>query len=275
MKKLYYWKFTMDMPFDFDIQFFFFFLFNPVMDFHNSIHLNLVLDRGMDTKVGNHLSHLNRYDFQITAPWELHGEYQIEKNLRLLSITTDPDLLLRNLIGYRERALSLFLLEPRERHEIVNSRATREIRMACCAELPAISGGNPKLLNFHRWQAIQNMLVELLDCIGTEDLPEASFQLYQKLAPAQDLFKNARQITLREAADACALSTSRFRHIFRQVYRMSFSEFEMRNRLSHAGSLLRQGLHLKDVAEQTGFYDSSHLTRFFRRYLGMTPGKFK
>ena len=53
------------------------------------------------------------------------------------------------------------------------------------------------------------------------------------------------------------------------------SEFEMRNRLSHAGSLLRQGLHLKDVAEQTGFYDSSHLTRFFRRYLGMTPGKFR
>ena len=147
--------------------------------------------------------------------------------------------------------------------------------MDYCAALPAITGDNPKILNFHRWLAALNMLAELLDCIKSEDLLEAPFQLYQKLVPALELFKNGRQISLQEAADACALSVSRFRQIFRQVYRISFSEFEMRNRLSHAGSLLRQGLHLKDVAEQTGFYDPSHLTRFFRRYLGMTPGKFQ
>ena len=275
MKKLYYWKFTADMPFDFDIQFFPDAAFNPVMDFHNSIHLNLILDQGMEGKAGNTQFHLNRYDLQIIAPWELHGANRIEKNLRLLSITADPEMLLGNLIGYRETALSLFLLDPQERHKIVNSPATRKLRMDCSAALPAITGGNPKILNLHRWLAVQNMLAELLDCIRIEDLPETPFQLYQKLVPALDLFKNGRQVTLREAADACALSTSRFRHIFREVCRMSFSEFEIRNRLSHAGALLRQGLRLKDVAEQTGFYDSSHLTRFFRRYLGMTPGKFR
>lgn len=275
MKKLYHWKFTADMPFDFNIQFFPTPDFYPVMDFHNSIHLNLILDHGMVGKVGNTLSRLKRYDLQITSPWELHGENQIEKNLRLLSITVDPDILLSNLIGYREMALSLLLLEPQERHKIVNTPATRELRMGCSSALPAITGSNPKILNFHRWLATQNMLAELLDCVRIEDLPETPFQLYQKLVPALDLFKNGRQVTLREAADTCALSTSRFRHIFREVCRMSFSEFEIRNRLSHAGALLRQGLRLKDVAEQTGFYDSSHLTRFFRRYLGMTPGKFR
>ena len=275
MKTLYFWKFTEDMPFDFDIQFFFFFSFIPVMDFHNSIHLNLILEHGMDGKVGNHLSHLNRYDLQITAPWELHGENQTEKNLRLLSITADPDMLLRNLIGYRETALSLFLLEPQKRHEIVNSRVTRKIRMDWSSKLPAISGSNPKILYLHRWLATQNMLADLLDRIKTEDLPEVPFQLYQKLVPALDLFKNGRQVTLREAADACALSESRFSHIFRQVYHTTFSEFEKRNRLSHAASLLRQGLQLKVVAAQTGFYDTSHLSRFFRRYFGVTPGKIR
>ena len=275
MKILYHWKFTVDIPFDFDIQFFPAPDFYPVMDFHNSIHLNLILDHGMTGKVGNTLFHLNCYDLQITAPWELHGENQIEKNLRLLSITVDPEMLLSNLIGYREMALSLLLLEPQERHKIVNSPATRKLRMDYSASLPAIAGGSPKILKFHRWLATQNMLAELLDCIKAEDLQEAPFQLYQKLVPALDLFKNGQQITLREAADACALSTSRFRHIFRQVYHISFSDFEMRNRLSHAASLLRQGLLLKDVAAQTGFYDSSHLTRFFRRYLGVTPGKFR
>ena len=275
MKTLYHWEFMPDLPLDFDIQFFPAADFYPIMDFHNPIHLNLFLDRHMAGKVGTTLFHLSRYDLQITSPWELHGENRIEQNLRLVSITVDPDILLRNLFGYREKALSLFLLDPQERHKIVNSPATRKLRMDCCTALPAITGDNPKILNFRRWLAILNMLAELLDCIKTEDLPEAPFRLYQKLVPALELFKNGRQISLLEAADACALSVSRFRHIFRQVYRMSFLEFEMRNRLSHAGSLLRQGLHLKDVAEQTGFYDSSHLTRFFRRYLGMTPGKFR
>ena len=79
MKKLYYWKFTTDLPFYFDIQFFPDEAFNPVMDFHNSIHLNLILDQGMDGKAGNTQFHLNRYDLQITAPWELHGANRIEK----------------------------------------------------------------------------------------------------------------------------------------------------------------------------------------------------
>ena len=275
MKTLYHWKFTTDLPFDFDIQFFPAPDFYSVMDFHNPIHLNLILDRGMAGKVGNTVFQLSRYDLQITSPWELHGENQIDQNLRLLSITVDPDILLRDLFEYREKALSLFLLDPQERHGIVNSPATRKLRMDCCAALPAITGDNPKILNFHRWLATLNMLAELLDRIKTGDLPEAPFRLYQKLVPALELFKNGRQISLREAAEACGLSVSRFRQIFRQVYRMPFLEFEIRNRLSHAGSLLRQGLHLKDVAEQTGFYDSSHLTRFFRRYLGMTPGKFR
>ena len=93
MKTLYHWNFTSDMPFDFDIQFFPSPDFYPVMDFHNPIHLNLILDQGMAGKVGNTLFQLSRYDLQITSPWELHGENQIDQNLRLLSITVDPDIL--------------------------------------------------------------------------------------------------------------------------------------------------------------------------------------
>lgn len=275
MNQMYCWKFTEDMPFDFDIQYFPAPALNPVMDFHNSIHLNLILNHSMVGKVGNTVFHLNRYDLQITAPWELHGDNHAEKDLRLLSITADPDLLISNLIGYREMALSLFLLEPRVRHKIVNSEATSKIRMKYSAALPAVTGDDPKIANLHRWLAIQNMLAELLACIKTEDLPKVPIKLYQKLAPALDLFKNGRIVTIQEAADACALSVSWFSHIFRQVYRTTFSEFEMRNRISHAASLLRQGLQLKVVAEQTGFYDSSHLSRYFRRYFGGTPGKIK
>ena len=275
MSTLYHWKFTEDMPFDFDIQFFPVPTLGPVTDFHSSIHLNLILDHGMSRKVGNTLFHFNRYDIQITAPWELHGGSQIEKNLRLLSITSDPDMLLRNLITYRHKALSLFLLEPLERYRIVNTRATRKIRMDYCAALPAITGDNPEIIKIRRWLAIQSMLAELLDCIRSEDLPEAPYRLYQRLVPVLDLFKNEQKITVQQAAKACLLSVRQFSDIFRRVYRMPFSEFEMRNRLSHAASLLRQGLPLKLVAEKTGFYDSSHLSRHFYRHFGITPGKIR
>ena len=275
MVTLYHWKFTEDMPFAFGIQFYPVPPLNPMTDFHSSIHLNLILEHGMSRKVGNTVFHFKRYDIQITAPWEPHGGSQIEKNLRLLSITTDPDMLLRNLIAYRHKALSLFLLEPLERYRIVNTPATRKIRMDYCASLPAITGGNPEIIKIRRWLAIQSMLAELLDCIKSEDLPEAQYRLYQRLVPGLDLFKNGQKISVQEAAKACSLSTRQFSDIFRQVYRMPFSEFEMRNRLSHAASLLRQGLPLKLVAEQTGFYDSSHLSRHFCRHFGITPGKIR
>jgi len=275
MATLYHWKFTEDMPFAFDMQFYPVPPLNPMIDFHSSIHINLILEHGMSRKVGNTVFHFKRGDIQITAPWEPHGGSQIEKNLRLLGITTDPDLLLRNLITYRHKALSLFLLEPLERYRIVNTPATRKIRMDYCKALPAITGSNPEIVTIRRWLAVQSMLTELLDCIKSEDLPEAQYRLYQRLVLVLDLFKNGQKISVQEAAEACSLSTRQFSDIFRQVYRMPFSKFEMRNRLSHAASLLRQGLPLKLVAEQTGFYDSSHLSRHFYRNFGITPGKIR
>ena len=274
-KRLYHWHLLQETPFVFDLQKFAEPSVYSLMDFHGSIHLNLLLNKGMTGKVGSSIFHLKRYDLQVTAPWELHGDNRIEKGLQLLSITADPEMLLGNLLDYRQKALTLFLLEPEERHRIVNSAATREVRMACCSTLPAIAGDDPIILKIRRWLAIQGMLAELLDKIRDEDLPETSFQLYQKLSGAFDLFKNGRHISIKEAAAACSLSVSRYSHLFRQVYRMSFAEYEMRNRLNHAAILLRQGIPVKVAAELGGFYDSSHFSKHFRHQFGMLPGKFK
>lgn len=274
-KMLYHWKFSQETPFDFDFQTFHESTVYPVMDFHNTIHLNFVLNSGMTGKVGNTVFHLKQYDLQMTAPWELHGDNQIEKDLRIVSITADPDMLLRNLLDYRQKALTLFLTGPEERHRILNAAATREVRMACCSALPAIAGDDPKILKIRRWLAIQGMFAELLNNIRDEDLPETSFQLYLKLSGAFDLLKSGRHISIKDAADACSLSVSRFSHLFRQLCRMSFTEYEMRTRLNRAAILLRQGVPVKVAAEQEGFYDSSHFSKHFQRQFGMMPGKFR
>jgi AraC-like DNA-binding protein len=45
-------------------------------------------------------------------------------------------------------------------------------------------------------------------------------------------------------------------------------------RVNRARKLLTSGLALSEVAYRTGFYDQSHLTRCFKRTLGVTPGRY-
>jgi AraC-like DNA-binding protein len=45
-------------------------------------------------------------------------------------------------------------------------------------------------------------------------------------------------------------------------------------RVRHARELLRNGIAPADVALRTGYADQSHLTRHFRRLVGVTPGQY-
>ena len=40
-------------------------------------------------------------------------------------------------------------------------------------------------------------------------------------------------------------------------------------------SLLRAGVPIAEAAGSAGFYDQSHLSRYFRRILGVTPGQYQ
>ncbi len=49
-------------------------------------------------------------------------------------------------------------------------------------------------------------------------------------------------------------------------------EYLTQVRAEQARSLMRGGLRLADIAQQTGFADQSHLTRVFKKRYGVTPG---
>jgi AraC-like DNA-binding protein len=51
-------------------------------------------------------------------------------------------------------------------------------------------------------------------------------------------------------------------------------EFQTQLRIAHARELIRKGCSFSDAALQTGFFDQSHLTRHFKRIVGMTPGEY-
>ena len=80
-------------------------------------------------------------------------------------------------------------------------------------------------------------------------------------------------------ADDLAAATGRTRYAvyraFRSAYGMAPSDYQRQLRLRAARRLIAGGRSLSDIAAQTGFADQAHLTRWFSRYYGITPGGYR
>jgi len=81
-------------------------------------------------------------------------------------------------------------------------------------------------------------------------------------------------LTLSEIAKTVGLSRFRLCHAFVQAVGFAPYEYLMCRRIERAKTLLLKGLPPADVAAQLGFSDQSHLTRHFRRRVGVTPGQY-
>ena len=80
------------------------------------------------------------------------------------------------------------------------------------------------------------------------------------------------------AADLATLAgCSRFalHRAFRASYGMTPADYQRQLRLADARLRLAAGGRAAAVAAETGFADQAHLTRWFLRYYGMTPGAFR
>ncbi|MEO0564242.1 MAG: AraC family transcriptional regulator [Chloroflexota bacterium] len=81
-------------------------------------------------------------------------------------------------------------------------------------------------------------------------------------------------LQLEDLANAAHLSKSYFIRAFRRHTGMSPYAYLVQVRLNRAKALLRAGASATDVAQQTGFYDQSHLTKAFKRFMGVPPGQY-
>jgi AraC-like DNA-binding protein len=93
-------------------------------------------------------------------------------------------------------------------------------------------------------------------------------------AMIDDRFDGPLQIG--QIAKQIGLSVSQLNRRFRSIYQMSPSEYLQRVRVHKASSMLADtDALISEVALETGFYDQAHLTRTFRRWMGMTPSEFR
>ena len=111
------------------------------------------------------------------------------------------------------------------------------------------------------------------DTITNEQKPGNESKTIQKAREyIEDSF--ARQVGLNDLARYVALSPYYFLRVFSAEVGMPPHAYLESVRIRHAQRLIRAGKALAEVAIEVGFSSQSHMTRSFKKIIGVTPGQY-
>jgi AraC-like DNA-binding protein len=126
--------------------------------------------------------------------------------------------------------------------------------------------------------ALQSLLVETAgEVVRVVSGQHASIPAAPESAERIRDFLHARTldpITLDDVASSVSLTRTYVVQVFKRVFQRSPLDYLMRLRVAHAREYIARGVRPTDVAQLCGFYDQSHLNRWFRRVVGCTPGEY-
>ncbi|MCD2169477.1 MULTISPECIES: AraC family transcriptional regulator [Microbacterium] len=86
--------------------------------------------------------------------------------------------------------------------------------------------------------------------------------------------RTSESFTLADAARELNAHPSHLVRVFSQTYGIAPHRYLVTRRVDTARRLLVDGVRPAEAAVRAGFHDQSHLTRHFRRVLGVTPAAF-
>ncbi|KGY13094.1 AraC family transcriptional regulator [Vibrio tubiashii] len=81
-------------------------------------------------------------------------------------------------------------------------------------------------------------------------------------------------VSLEDLSKLAGLSPYYLTRSFQKEFGLPPHAYQIQTRLRVAKQLLRKGLKISEVAQETGFHDQSHFHRHFKRALGVTPKQF-
>ena len=84
----------------------------------------------------------------------------------------------------------------------------------------------------------------------------------------------AEDLPLGELARLAGCSPCRLNRVFASVVGMPPHQYQTMQRVRRVKECIRNGLGLAESAAEAGFADQSHMSRCFRKIMGMTPGRF-
>lgn len=117
----------------------------------------------------------------------------------------------------------------------------------------------------------RELLARLVPDSERDERPEARVRKMSTWAAA----RLDKQVSLEEAAAHVGLSSGRARHLFVEGTGLPFRTYLLWLRLTKAVELFSAGASLTDAAHASGFADSSHLSRTFKRMFGIAADSLR
>ncbi|WP_433249418.1 AraC family transcriptional regulator [Streptosporangium sp. CA-135522] len=141
----------------------------------------------------------------------------------------------------------------------------------------ALLGGAPALLSDELLDAVVLAMVRRAAVRGPGRRSTGRSPGAAVAGRVAELLRDDYRTDLTADALATAAGSSRFAvyRAFRATYGMAPSDYQRQVRLHAARKLLAAGTSITTVAAETGFADQSHLTRWFVRSYGITPGTYR
>lgn len=120
--------------------------------------------------------------------------------------------------------------------------------------------------------------VEILD-----DFLEVVYKSRGKKNTSEHLAKAIRyinayyseDINLESLAQEVFVSSYYLSHLFRREMGVTFSDYLAKVRIEKAKALLMEGVSVENTAERVGYNDSNYFIKIFKKYVGITPAKYR
>lgn len=83
-------------------------------------------------------------------------------------------------------------------------------------------------------------------------------------------------IDLQVLAQRCGVSKDYFRHLFKQIYGVSPTQYIANQKIIRIKEkLLTSNKSIREISFLCGFYDENYFSRFFKKHTGLTPNEFR
>ena len=152
-------------------------------------------------------------------------------------------------------------------HRCIEDRTATSLVDQFCQPFAAGEGATTLAMDLPKWVA---SVTRAGRPVTSSEVP---LDLVQAMHIMQTEFR--RGITVKELADACGMSSSKFVRRFRTAIGMTPGRYLQNLRLNGARRLLSQGIALADAAHTMGFADQAHMQRAFKAHHAMTPGDYR
>jgi len=235
---------------------------------HNELHLCLIEAGGGELHYRRAIHHTPSGSLFIVQPAEVHANRTSdETGCTYRNLYVDPDLLLQTAKELdQRRSLPLFPQAVLFDHSIV--RLYREVHQTL--EVSACHLEQESLL--------LRLLVYLISNYS-EKRPflQRAGRERQAVRCVRDYLTDnyADNVSLARLAQIANLSPFHLTRVFCLELGLPPHAYQTQVRVIKAKELLHRGWEISSVALATGFADQSHLTRHFKRLIGVPPGEYR